>query len=374
MKITVERDALVDGLNWVSRSLSTRPIQPVLLGIRMKAAQGSLHLAAYDQELSGEASVIAQIDSPGEALVSGRLFTEVIRSLPHKPVTLHLDGARFAIECGSSRFALPTMNADEYPNLPELPESSGDVSGSLFAEAIAQVAVAAGRDDSLPVLTGVHIEIEDDRVTLAATDRYRLAVREFNWNAQKPNSSANALVRGRTLAEVAKSLSHSEKVTIALAPANSDKRLVGFEIENRATTSRMLDGAFPPYRHLLPSEASSVATIEVAALMEAVRRVAVVVDKTSSLKLTFSDNSLKLEARSTEEAQATEEIPLEFEGDEISIAFNPTFLTDGLTAVGKPFVRIAFTASNKPAVLSGKSAADGVVDESYRYLLMPMRY
>ena len=110
MKITVERDALVDGLNWVSRSLSTRPIQPVLLGIRMKAAQGLLHLAAYDQELSGEANVVAQIDSPGEALVSGRLFTEVIRSLPHKPVTLHLDGARFAIECGSSRFALPTMN------------------------------------------------------------------------------------------------------------------------------------------------------------------------------------------------------------------------------------------------------------------------
>ena len=135
----------------------------------MKAAQGSLHLAAYDQELSGEASVIAQIDSPGEALVSGRLFTEVIRSLPHKPVTLHLDGARFAIECGSSRFALPTMNVDEYPNLPELPESSGDVSGSLFAEAIAQVAVAAGRDDSLPVLTGVHIEIEDDRVTLGTS-------------------------------------------------------------------------------------------------------------------------------------------------------------------------------------------------------------
>ena len=374
MKITVERDALVDGLAWVSRSLSTRPIMPILLGISLEASGSNLHLAAYDQEISGEAEVSAQVDAPGKAVVSGRLFTDVIRSLPHKPITFALDGSRLNITCGSSRFALPTMKAEDYPTLPTLPAAAGEVDGELLAHAIAQVAVAAGRDDSLPVLTGVHIEIEGDKVTLAATDRYRLAVREFHWSSQKPNTSASALIRGRTLSEVAKSLSGNSKVTFALAPSGAHEHLVGFSTENRTTTTRMLDGTFPPYRHLLPNEASSVAIVEVSALMEAVRRVAVVVDKTSSLKLNFSEGALRLDAKSTDEAQATEEIAVDFEGDEISIAFNPTFLTDGLTAVGTPFVHIAFTASNKPAVLSGKASKDAAADDSYRYLLMPMRY
>ena len=156
MKITVERDALVDGLAWVSRSLSSRPIMPILLGISLEAAAGNLHLAAYDQEISGEAEVTAQVDAPGKAVVSGRLFTDVIRSLPHKPITFALEGSRLNITCGSSRFALPTMNAEDYPTLPILPAAAGEVDGELLSHAIAQVAVAAGRDDSVgPAWTSV---------------------------------------------------------------------------------------------------------------------------------------------------------------------------------------------------------------------------
>ena len=372
MRFIVERDALADGVMWVSRSLSARPIMPVLLGVLIKADKQGVHLSGYDLETSGKAEVAADVKEEGTVLVSGKLLSDIARALPNKPVTFSLEGNRVSVISGSAKFALPTLSVSDYPNLPELPSETGRLSGDLFAEAVGQVAVAAGKDDSLPVLTGVYVEIEENKLILAATDRYRLAVRELNWDA--PRASASALIRARTLNDAAKSLAGVKSVSVALAAATATERLIGFASEGKVMTSRMLDGTFPPYRHLLPSVRSATAVVEFAPFEDSVRRVALVADKTVPLRLAFNPGALTLEAGVGDDAQATEEIEIAFDGEALSIAFNPTFLLDGLAAVNSPYVEIAFTGGSKPAVLSGKSSADGESDFSYRYLLMPMRY
>jgi DNA polymerase-3 subunit beta len=373
MKFVVEPGELVDAANWVARSLSTRPIKPELLGI-MIDVDTSITLTGSDLETSTKAILKADIASKGKVLVPGRLLAEIARSLPNKPITFVLDGTRVLVTAGSAKFTLPTLSVNEYPNLPELPETAGLIASDLFTTAVNQVAIAAGKDDSLPTLTGVHIEINKNNITLAATDRYRLAVRELTWQAKDGNIEVNTLVRARTLSDAAKSLTTHSQVTLALSPTGANEKLIGFISELKTMTSRTLDGTFPPFKHLLPSESVAQAVIEVAPFLDSVRRVALVTDKTVPLRLIFSRNSLQLEAGAGEEAQATEELEIVYNGEDINIAFNPTYLTDGLQAIGTPFVQIDFTGASKPAVLSGKHELNGAKDESYKYLLMPMRY
>ncbi len=374
MKFIVEQSVLVDGVNWVSRSLSTRPIKTELLGILIDATGGEIYLSASDLETASKSHFPAEIKEGGKVLVSGRLLAEIARSLPNKPISFVLEGTRVLVTSASAKFTLPTLSIDEYPKLPDLPEKTGVIASDLFATAVSQVAIAAGRDDSLPTLTGVHVEITEDTLTLAATDRYRLAVREIQWRPSTPSFSTTALLRARTIADAAKSLIGSKDVSLSFAAASSNDRLAGFASDGRTMTSRMLDGTFPPYRHLLPQEVTTTALIEVSTLLDSVKRVALVTDKTVPLRLNFSNNTLSLEAGAGEEAQATEAIQILLTGEDISIAFNPVFLADGLTAVGTKFVQISFTGANKPAILMGKSDKDGAPIENYRYLLMPMRY
>ncbi len=373
MKFVVEPTELVDAVNWVARSLSSRPIKAELLGI-MIDVDTSITLTGSDLETSTKAILKAEINTKGKVLVPGRLLAEIARALPAKPITFTLDGSRVLVTAGTAKFTLPTLSVNEYPTLPGLPETAGVIPSDLFTQAVNQVAIAAGRDDSLPTLTGVHIEIHKNKITLAATDRYRLAVRELNWQAKNNEIEANTLVRARTLADAAKSLTAHSQVTLALSPSNSNERLIGFLSELKTMTSRTLDGTFPPFKHLLPNESVAEATIEVAPFLDSVRRVALVTDKTVPLRLIFSDNSLQLEAGTGEEAQATEELEIIYSGEPINIAFNPQYLTDGLQAIGTPFVQINFTGASKPAVLTGKHELSGVRDVSYQYLLMPMRY
>ena len=373
MKFVVEPTELVDAVNWVARSLSSRPIKAELLGI-MIDVDTSITLTGSDLETSTKAILKAEISAKGKVLVPGRLLAEIARALPNKPITFTLDGSRVLVTAGTAKFTLPTLSVNEYPTLPELPETAGVIPSDVFAHAVNQVAIAAGKDDSLPTLTGVYIEIHHNKITLAATDRYRLAVRELNWQAKNNEIEVNTLVRARTLADAAKSLTAHSQVTLALSPTQSNERLIGFLSELKTMTSRTLDGTFPPFKHLLPSESVAEATIEVAPFLDSVRRVALVTDKTVPLRLIFGDNSLQLEAGAGEEAQATEELEIIYSGEPISIAFNPQYLTDGLQAIGTPYVQINFTGASKPAVLTGKHELSGTRDISYQYLLMPMRY
>ena len=373
MKFVVERDSLVDAVNWVSKSISNRPITTALLGIVIDASE-EITLSGSDLETSAKAKFKAEVSQKGKVLVPGRLLAEISRALPAKPVSFVLEGTRVLVSAGSAKFTLPTLPLSEYPTLPELPAASGNLNSDLFATAVNQVAVAAGKDDSLPTLTGVFVEINKNQITLAATDRYRLAVRELTWSAQDANIETTSLLRARTLADAAKSLIGTSQVTIALAPSTTNEKLVGFISEGKTMTSRVLDGSFPPFRHLLPSESTADAIIEVAPFLDSVRRVALVTDKTVPLRLNFSNNTLQLEAGTGDEAQASEKLDINYKGEDINIAFNPTYLTDGLTAINTAFVHISFTGANKPAVLTGQTEAGSAPITNYKYLLMPMRY
>ncbi|WP_413102189.1 DNA polymerase III subunit beta [Streptomyces sp. Inha503] len=373
MKIRVERDVLAEAVAWTARSLPARPPVPVLAGILMKAEEGALSLSGFDYEVSARVSVEADIEDDGTVLVSGRLLADICRALPNRPVEISSDGVRVTVVCGSSRFTLHTLPVEEYPALPQMPIATGTVPGEVFAAAAAQVAIAAGRDDTLPVLTGVRIEIEGDTVTLASTDRYRFAVREFLWKPETPDISAVALVPAKTLLDTAKSLTSGDTVALALSGSGAGEGLIGFEGAGRRTTTRLLEGDLPKYRTLFPTEFNSVAVIETAPFVEAVKRVALVAERNTPVRLTFEQGVLILEAGSSDDAQAVERVDAQLDGDDISIAFNPTFLLDGLSAIDSPVAQLSFTTSTKPALLSGKPAMDAEADEAYKYLIMPVR-
>jgi DNA polymerase-3 subunit beta len=371
VKIRVERDALADAVAWAARTLPSRPPLPVLACLVLSADESGLTLSSFDYEVSSRVQVDADLDEAGVALVPGRLLADIARALPAAPVILQTDGTRLQITCGRSSFRLPTLSVEDYPSLPTMPTSTGSVSGASFAAAVAQVAIAAGRDDTLPTLTGIRMELEGSTVTLAATDRYRLAVREFTWEPGSADLSAQVLVPARTLADTAKSLSGVDEVVIALAAGGSGEGLIGFEGDKRRTTTRLLDGEFPKYRSLLPSESSSVALVETSALVETVKRVALVAERNTPIRLAFEGSEVTVRAGAGDDAQADEAVECALEGEPIDIAFNPSYLLDGLSATGAQTTRFSFTQSTRPAVLTGVGEDGSVPD--YRYLLMPVR-
>jgi DNA polymerase-3 subunit beta len=372
MKLRVERDGFADAVAWAARILPQKAALPVLAGLRLEVGtDGALELSGFDYEVSAQAQVDATVSEAGSILVPGRLLAEIVRSLPPQPIDLATDGSRVVLSCGSARFTLPTLPLDEYPTLPTMPEVAGTVGSDAFSAAVAAVAIAAGRDDALPVLTGIRVEIDGEQITLAATDRYRLAVRTLRWAPVDPAMQTTALVPARTLAEAAKSLTAGAEVTLSLSGNGPGEGLVGLSGAHRSTTSRLLDGEFPKYRSLLPDSSSATATVDSAALTDAVRRVALVASRTSPIRLSFSAAGARLEAGGVDEAEAQESLPAGFDGEELTIAFNATYLLDGLSSLDSDEAQLAFTGPTKPAVLTGKSGSDGGAD--HRYLLMPVR-
>ncbi len=374
MKIRIERDAFADAVAWASRILPQKASLPVLSGLRIDAAGEAgpgVRLSGFDYEVSAQANLDVTVAEGGSVLVPGRLLAEITRSLPPAPIDLATDGTRVVVTCGASRFTLPTLPLEEYPTLPEMPAVSGTVGSDAFAAAVAAVAVAAGRDDALPVLTGIRIEIDGEQMTLAATDRYRLAVRTLRWAPEEPSMQATALVPARTLADAAKSLTSGAQLSIALSAGGTGEGLIGLAGGDRSTTSRLLDGEFPKYRSLLPETSTATANVDSAALTDAVRRVALVASRTSPIRMSFSADGIELEAGGLDDAAATESLSAEFEGEALAIAFNPTYLLDGLGSMDSDAATLAFTGPTKPAVLTGKVDGNGAAD--HKYLLMPVR-
>jgi len=374
VKIVIERDVFADAVAWTARALPARPTVPVLAGIRMQAAE-ELVLSSFDYDVSAQATVPVSTEEPGSALVSGRLLAEISRSLPAKPVHISAEAGRAVLTCGSATFTLLTMPEEEYPALPEMPPAAGTIGSDAFATAVTQSATAAGRDDTLPALTGVRIEIEGDTLTLVSTDRYRLAIRELRWSPARPDFSAAMLVPARALSDTARALTNGAQVSIALALPGSEggtgDGMMGFEGTGRRTTTRLLSGEFPRYQSLLPKTVNAAAELSVSLLTESVKRVALVAERNTPVRLSFSEGQLTLEAGTGDEAQAEEVIEADFSGDDLSIAFNPQYLLDGLAAIDSDTVRISFTEPGKPALLTGKPGPDGTPE--FRYLLMPIR-
>lgn len=381
MKFRVERDVLADAVAWTARTLPIRPSSPVLAGLLLEAGtdrDDALKLSTFDYETSACATLRAEITAEGRALVSGRLLADICRSLPAKPVDVVLEEAKVTLTCGSARFSLQTMPVEDYPSLPAMPESRGTVGSEAFAQAVSQAVTAAGRDDMLPVLTGVRVELEGDAITMLATDRFRLSQRELGWNPATTDLSAAALVPAKVLADTAKSLTGGAEITIALSASGVGEGIIGFEGSAgggvRRTTTRLLDGEFPKVRSLFPTEHLTVARVDKEALIDSVKRVSLVAERNSAVQLAFGDGVLTLDAGSGEEAKASESIEAEITGDPITTGFNPQFLLDGLQVIGEKHVDLAFTQASKPVVLSGVASSDEQASgDGFRYLLMPRR-
>ena len=384
MKFRVERDVLADAVAWTARSLPQRtPSSPVLAGLLIEAGTDgpdSLVLSSFDHETSARATLSAEISGEGRALVSGRLLADVCRSLPNRPVEMVAEGAKVTLTCGSARFSFQTMPVEDYPTLPSMPAATGTVPADVFTAAVGQAVTAAGRDDMLPVLTGVRVEIEGSTINLLATDRFRLSHRELGWDPGAADVSAAALIPAKVLGDTARALSGGGEITIALSSAAMGEGIIGFEGRAggglRRTTTRLLEGEFPKVRALFPSEHATVARLDRAALVDALKRVKLVADRNAAVQLAFTAGQLTLDAGSGEEAQASEALEADVNGEDITTGFNPDYLLDGLSALETQVVEMSFTQAAKPVVIAGvRSEGDdeGVVDNSFRYLLMPRR-
>lgn len=384
LRFRLVREDFAEAVAWVARSLPTRPTVPVLAGVLLSGSDDGLTIAGYDYDVSAEVVVPAEIASPGTVLVSGRLLSDITRALPAKPVEVSVDGNRVLLNCGNAKFSLPAMPVEDYPTLPSLPEETGVVAADLFTEAVTQVAVAAGKDDTLPMLTGIRVEITGDTVVMAATDRFRLAVRELSWSTSSPGVDAAVLVPARTLAEAAKSVTSGTEVHLALGAgaAVGEERLLGIRSAGKRSTTRLLDTEFPKYRQLLPPEHTALATVDVAELSEAIKRVALVADRGAQVRMEFGDGVLHLSAGADGVGMAEEDLQVQFAGEPLTIAFNPGYLVDGLGSLHSDRVTFGFTTASKPAVLrpTAEDAAEPAgtgpfpaEHTDYVYLLMPVR-
>jgi len=377
VKFRIERDAFADAVAWTARSLPSRPSVPVLAGLLIETSADGLTLSGFDYETSTRATLPAEVSADGRVLVSGRLLSEIVKSLPAKPIDVSQDGTKVEVRCGSARFSLQTMPVEEYPQLPSMPTASGTVKAEEFATAVAQAGAAAGRDDMLPLLTGLRLELEGSTISMMATDRFRASLRDLNWFPERSDLAAHALVPAKVLSDTARSLTGGGDITIAVSAGESGDGLIGFEgtVGNgtRRTTTRLLEGDFPRVRQLFEATPETTAYVATQDLVDSVRRVSLVAERNTPVRLSFSEGMVQLEAGSGDEAQASESVEATVDGPDISIGFNPTYLLEGLGVMSEPVVQLTFTQQTKPAAISGVSEIGAAPDGAFRYLIMPVR-
>ena len=376
MKFQANRDVFSEAVSFAVKLLPQRTTLPILSGVLIETTDTGLILSSFDYEVSAQTEIAAEVEEPGRILVSGRLLAEIASKLPNAPVQLSTEESRIIVRSGSASFTLLSMPVEEYPSIPQVSGQSGLVPAEEFATAVAQVGVAASRDDVTPVITGVQLEVGDNTLGLVATDRYRVAVREIDWDGGNGSSEpVTALVPARTLQEIGKTLGHSG--TIAVSITNRDDReLIAFTADKKTVTSLLIKGNFPPVRRLFPETVDNYAVINTADLIEATRRVSLVLEREAALRFTFSLDGLTLEAIGSEQAQASESIDALLTGQDTVVSLKPQFLLDGLGAVHSEFVRISFTKTenpNKPGpvLITSQSSKDQAGADNYKYLLQP---
>lgn len=372
MEFRIERSALTEAVAWAARVLPVRSPVPVLGGLLLDTEGGRLRVSGLDYEASARIDVeAAEILRPGKVLVMGRRLLDICKVLPDGPVECAVEGSRFTVSGDGARFGLSVLPLADYPALPSLPQVRGAVDAAEFAAAVADVAVAAGRDDTLPALTGIRLGLDGETgtMTLAATDRYRFAVRTLPWKAAAgdPGSDggADVIVSARRLTEIARSLGRSGLVSVAL-----DAGSAGFEHAGMRTTVRLLEGRLPRHDKLFALESPAVAVVDRARLVEAVKRVSVVADGDSPVQMSFSaaDNSVLLQA-GYEDDVASQRLPATLEGArEMTVAFNPGYLADALASFDEPALRLLLMGAGQRAMITGESQPD-----THRHLLMSVK-
>jgi DNA polymerase-3 subunit beta len=377
MKFQVNRDVFSEAVSFAVKLLPQRTTLPILSGVLIETTESGLTLSSFDYEVSAQTEISAEVEEPGKILVSGRLLADIASRLPNAPVQFSTQDGRISVTCGPAKFTLLSMPVEEYPTLPRVAEQSGLLPAEAFATAVAQVCVAASRDDVTPVITGVQLEVSHNSLTMVATDRYRVAVRAIDWDSGETPAaeSLTALVPARTLQEIGKTFGHSGTISVAITNTD-DRELIAFRADRKTVTSLLIKGNFPPVKRLFPETVDNYAVINTAELIEAVRRVSLVLEREAALRFTFTIDGLTLEAIGSEQAQASESIDAHLNGGDTVVSLKPAFLLDGLGAVRSEFVRISFTKTenpNKPGpvLITSQSAKDQPGADNYKYLLQP---
>ncbi|MBG6108682.1 DNA polymerase III subunit beta [Frigoribacterium sp. CG_9.8] len=377
MKFQVNRDVFSEAVSFAVKLLPQRTTLPILSGVLIETTETGLTLSSFDYEVSAQTEISAEVEEPGKILVSGRLLADIASRLPNAPVQFSTQDGRISVTCGPAKFTLLSMPVEEYPTLPQVAARSGLLPAEAFATAVAQVCVAASRDDVTPVITGVQLEVSHNSLTMVATDRYRVAVRSIDWDSGETPAAETltALVPARTLQEIGKTFGHSGTISVAITNTD-DRELIAFRADRKTVTSLLIKGNFPPVKRLFPETVDNYAVINTAELIEAVRRVSLVLEREAALRFTFTIDGLTLEAIGSEQAQASESIDAHLNGGDTVVSLKPAFLLDGLGAVRSEFVRISFTKTenpNKPGpvLITSQSAKDQPGADNYKYLLQP---
>jgi DNA polymerase-3 subunit beta len=375
VKFQVNRDVLSEAVSFAVKMLPARTTLPILSGVLIEASAEGLVFSSFDYEVSTQTKVAATVETPGRVLVSGRLLAEIANRLPNAPVTFESVESRIQVSCGSANFTLLSMPVEEYPTIPQVDGETGVLPAEEFSSAVAQVAVAASRDDVTPVITGVQLEITGNSLSLVATDRYRVAIRDIPWESTGAGADITALVPARTMQEIGKTFGHSGNISISITNKD-DRELIAFTADNKTVTSLLIKGNFPPVKRLFPEKVENYAVVNTAELIEATRRVKLVVEREAALRFTFANNGLTLEAIGGEQAQASETIDAVISGPDVVVSLKPDFLLDGLGAVHSEFTRIGFTSVENPAkpgpvLITSQTSKDTPSEDAYRYLLQP---
>ena len=355
-----DRDAFSEALQTVQRAVSSRPGIPALTGVLMSADGEGLTLTTTDLEVSARLRLEVQTQREGVALVPARLLADIVKSFDQAPVEFQVEDGQARIVCSNYEGTIRCLPAEDFPELQQPGGTRVTVSAAGFSEAVSQVARAASRDEARPILTGVLLEISREGVTMVATDSYRLGMRELTATAE---GEARALVPERALTEVGRAASADDKGDVELLVEQGQ---VGFRVGDLTLTSRLIEGEFPNYRQLLPEGYESRLTASRQQLLDAVRRVGLLARESSPVRLEFNALGVRLSSSSPDLGGAVEVVEAEYEGQDLTVAFNPTYLSDGLTAATGDRVRLEVRDAMKPSVIRG----DG---EGFVYLVMPVR-
>jgi DNA polymerase III subunit beta len=365
MKLTCTKDELAGKLQVAGRGVSTRTSVQILAGILLRAGDGRLSLSATDMEISLRVSLEAQVEDEGAIVVPGRLLVDIVRLLPAGEVTISHRAEERVIEltCGSASYRLNTYVAEDFPRLPEIEdESAFTVDKEAFVDTIARVGRSASRDESRPVLTGVLVRFEGDKLVMAATDSYRLSVKETSLS-DAPGREVEAIVPARALAELARVAQGGESGTIQVGVQENQ---VVFGVDEVWLTARRIDGQFPNYKQLLPETFEAEVTMPREEFLDVVRRTSVLAQRKSPLRLRFEDGELTVSAQTQDVGEARESLPISYSGEPIEIGFNAEFLRDGLESVNDESVRLKLISPLRPGLIHGES-------DDFLYLIMPIR-
>ena len=371
MKFQADREVLSDAVSFLVRLLSPRPQLPQLSGVMIEADGNEVQLSIFDYEVAARVKIAAAIDTPGRVLVQARLLSEILSKLPAASVSMALDETRFHVNSGTSKFSLSSMSTTDYPDTPDFPVATGKVSAIEFTNGVAKVAVAASREEVTPVLTAVMITASSKELTMVSTDRFRVAVTAIPW-AGKP-VEREVLIPARVLSEISKTFSHDSELELGFGEGEKD--MIGFSSANKSVSTATIKGKYPAVLQLFPEETASFAILSKQELLDATRRVALVVDREKPLRYKFTESELSLESIGSDVADASEQVSCSMKGEETVVSLRPQFLTDALAGLDVENVKIGFTVNpnnpNKPGPVLISPVDPKDSDKDFKYLLQP---